>query len=64
MLLSFEWQAGTMCHKQKQIFKILNLEVRSNALGLIVYMLVYQVILSPICIVGYVQEIFGTAKKW
>jgi biofilm PGA synthesis N-glycosyltransferase PgaC len=53
-----------MCHKQKQIFKILNLEVRSNALGLIVYMLVYQVILSPICIVGYAQEIFGTAKKW
>jgi hypothetical protein len=33
-------------------------------LGLIVYMLVYQVILSPICIVGYAQEIFGTAKKW
>jgi biofilm PGA synthesis N-glycosyltransferase PgaC len=53
-----------MCYKQKRVFETLNLRVRSNPWGLIVYMLVYQVIMSPICIVGYAQEVFGAAKKW
>jgi biofilm PGA synthesis N-glycosyltransferase PgaC len=53
-----------MYRKQKQVFETLNLKVRSNPWGLIVYMLVYQAIMSPICIVGYAQEIIGSVKKW
>ncbi|MGE5217535.1 MAG: glycosyltransferase [Chloroflexota bacterium] len=55
---------SVMYHKQKQVFDSLNLTVRSNPWGLVVYMLIYQAIMSPICVVGYVQEILGAVKKW
>jgi biofilm PGA synthesis N-glycosyltransferase PgaC len=53
-----------MYKKQKAVFDALNLKVRSNSIGFIVYMLVYQAVMSPICIVGYAQELAGAAKRW
>jgi len=53
-----------MYRKQKTVFNELGLTVRQNLVGFIVYMLIYQAIMSPICVVGYVQELTGTKKRW
>jgi poly-beta-1,6-N-acetyl-D-glucosamine synthase len=50
--------------KQLQVFDGLNLKMRRNWLGFLVYMLVYQAIMSPVCVVGYCQEILGMRKRW
>jgi biofilm PGA synthesis N-glycosyltransferase PgaC len=53
-----------MYRKQKMVFKALQLRVRQNFTGFLVYMLIYQAIMSPICVIGYGQELLGTAKRW
>jgi biofilm PGA synthesis N-glycosyltransferase PgaC len=53
-----------MYKKQKIVFNELGLKVRQNFVGFLVYMLVYQVLMSPICVIGYTQEVMGLAKKW
>jgi biofilm PGA synthesis N-glycosyltransferase PgaC len=53
-----------MYKKQKSVFNELGLRVRQNLAGFIVYMLVYQVLMSPICVIGYGQELVGMTKKW
>jgi biofilm PGA synthesis N-glycosyltransferase PgaC len=53
-----------MYNKQKAVFKQLGLKVRQNFAGFLVYMLVYQVLMSPICVIGYGQELLGATKKW
>ena len=53
-----------MYRKSKKVFKELGLKVRRNRLGVIVYILFYQMIMSPICLVGYFKELFKLPKKW
>ncbi len=53
-----------MFRKQKAVFNELGLRVRQNMAGFLVYMLVYQMLMSPICVIGYGQEIFGMTKRW
>jgi biofilm PGA synthesis N-glycosyltransferase PgaC len=53
-----------MYKKQKAVFDELGLKVRQNFVGFLVYMLVYQVLMSPICVIGYGQEVLGMAKRW
>ena len=53
-----------MYKKQKAVFNELGLRVRQNFAGFVVYMLVYQVLMSPICVLGYTQELLGLTKKW
>ena len=53
-----------MYRKQKAVFDTLNLKVRRNFGGFLVYMLIYQVVMSPICVIGYLQELCGTVKRW
>jgi len=48
----------------KQVFKPLGLKVRKHYCGLAAYILYYSVILSPICIYGYWQELIGSKRKW
>lgn len=55
---------AVMYKKQKAVFNELGLRVRQNFAGFLVYMLVYQVLMSPICVIGYGQELLGLAKKW
>lgn len=50
--------------KEKKVFNELGLKVRRNRVGLVLYMLLYQFIMSPICVVGYAQELFGFKKSW
>lgn len=53
-----------MYKKQKAVFNELGLRVRQNFAGFVVYMLVYQILMSPICVLGYSQELLGLTKKW
>lgn len=53
-----------MWRKQQQVFDMLNLKVRRNVWGFFFFTLVYQAIMSPICIIGYAQELVGAVKKW
>jgi len=53
-----------MYQKQKAVFDELNLKVRQNFAGLFVYMLIYQAVMSPICVIGYAQELLGMTKRW
>ena len=53
-----------MYKKQKVVFNELGLRVRQNFVGFLVYMLVYQALMSPICVIGYGQELLGMTKKW
>jgi biofilm PGA synthesis N-glycosyltransferase PgaC len=54
----------TMYIKEKSVFDLLGLKVRKNILGVVMYIFIYQLILSPISLIGYAQEVFGVAKKW
>ena len=53
-----------MYKKQKAVFNELGLRVRQNLVGFLVYMLIYQALMSPICVIGYGQEILGMTKRW
>lgn len=53
-----------MYKKQKAVFDELHLKVRQNFAGFLVYMLVYQALMSPICVIGYAQELLGMTKRW
>ncbi|NLL40175.1 MAG: glycosyltransferase [Clostridiales bacterium] len=49
---------------QKRVFRALNLRVRKNYSGFIMYVLIYQMIMSPASVAGYIQELFGTKRRW
>lgn len=49
---------------QSNVFEELNLKVRKNILGLVVYTICYQMIMSPISIWGYIQEVFKLKRIW
>lgn len=49
---------------QRSVFRELNLNIRNNVLGFIVFVLFYQLVMSPISIVGYTQEIFAKDRVW
>ena len=45
-------------YQRNFIFKPLQLKVRKNILGFVFFILVYQMIMSPVSVYGYIQEIF------
>jgi len=49
---------------QKKTFDTLNLGVRRNISGFIFYVLCYQIIMSPISVMGYLQELLSLKRKW
>ena len=49
---------------QRRVFKDLNLRIRSNRFGFVVFVLFYQLVMSPISIIGYVQEVFAKERVW
>ena len=51
-------------YQYKIIFKNLNLKVRRNILGFLLFILFYQMIMSPVSLYGYMQEIFGAKRVW
>jgi biofilm PGA synthesis N-glycosyltransferase PgaC len=53
-----------MYRKERKVFDELGLKVRRNRFGVLVYLLGYQFLMSPICVVGYTQELLGFSKRW
>lgn len=49
---------------QQTVFKKLKLNVRKNLLGYIIYVLCYQMLASPMSILGYTQEAFSLHRIW
>ncbi|HSH36907.1 hypothetical protein [Schnuerera sp.] len=49
---------------QSKVFETLDLGVRKNILGFLVYMICYQMIMSPISIWGYIQEVLELKRIW
>lgn len=49
---------------QKGVFKSLNLRVRKNFLGFVLYVLFYQMLMSPISVWGYIQETLKLRRVW
>lgn len=50
--------------QKKRVFDPLNLKVRKNKIGLLIFILFYQFIMSPVSLYGYVQEMFHTKRVW
>lgn len=46
------------------VFKNLNLKVRKNILGFFIFILLYQIVMSPVSLYGYVQELIGAKRVW
>jgi len=59
MLLS-----GFMYRLSKKSFETVGLRVRKNIFGFLGYLLFYQLIMSPVSVAGYFQEVFRAKRKW
>ena len=53
-----------MYRKEKLVFDQLGPKIRRNPWGFLVFLLTYQAMMSPICLIGYCHEAFGTPKRW
>lgn len=49
---------------ERRMFKDMELRVRKNLVGFLIYVLAYSFLLQPASILGYLDEIFRTRKKW
>jgi poly-beta-1,6-N-acetyl-D-glucosamine synthase len=46
------------------VFNLLGLRVRRNALGFVGFVLTYQLLMSPVAVAGYLQELLGLRRRW
>lgn len=51
-------------YQKRRVFDVLGLKVRKNVVGFIVFLLTYQILMSPISLYGYYQEIFKRKRVW
>ncbi|MFT8318612.1 MAG: glycosyltransferase [Sporolactobacillus sp.] len=51
-------------YQRNIVFNKLNLKVRRNLIGLISFILFYQLIMSPVSVWGYLQEFFKLKRRW
>jgi biofilm PGA synthesis N-glycosyltransferase PgaC len=51
-------------YQRKQVFEPLGLRVRRNIFGLVLFVCVYQLIMSTVSVVGYAQQISGRRRRW
>lgn len=49
---------------QQKMFKKQDLKVRDNIGGFLFYVLGYSLLMQPVCVWGYVSELFGMSKRW
>jgi len=53
-----------MLYSQRVFLKHAGLKFRYNPMGMVFYILLYQLIISPIAVTGYIKEVFKLKKKW
>ena len=51
-------------YQRRRVFNVLGLRVRRNSLGFVAFVLTYQMLMSPIAVVGYGQELLGLRRRW
>ena len=51
-------------YQLRRVFDPLRLRVRTNRSGYVLYILAYQMIMSPVAVVGYAQELLGLRRRW
>jgi biofilm PGA synthesis N-glycosyltransferase PgaC len=51
-------------YQRRRVFAPLRLHVRSNRSGYLLYILAYQMIMSPVSVLGYAQELLGLRRRW
>ncbi len=56
--------SGIMFKLSRDSFEEVGLRVRHNVKGFLSYLLLYQLFMSPVSVVGYVQELFKTKRNW
>ncbi len=61
--LAVVWN-GIIFRLQRRMFETKGLRVRRNIAGLLVYVLLYAIIMQPICLWGYISELTGRRKNW
>lgn len=49
---------------QRRMFRMQGLRIRRNFAGLLCYLLVYAIVMQPVCLWGYLSELTGQRKKW
>jgi poly-beta-1,6-N-acetyl-D-glucosamine synthase len=56
--------ALTMYVRQRAVFRTLGLRIRRNLLGFVLYVLLYQLLMSPISVSGYATELVRARRVW
>ena len=51
-------------YQRRRVFDVLGLRVRRNFLGFLGFVLLYQMLMSPISVVGYTQELLRARRHW
>lgn len=51
-------------YQRRSVFDVLGLRVRRNFLGLLCFVLLYQLLMSPVSVLGYAQELLGARRRW
>jgi len=51
-------------YQRRRVFNVLGLRVRRNAVGFVAFVLTYQMLMSPVSVAGYVQELLGLRRRW
>jgi len=57
IVLSLLWQ-------QKKVFDQVGLKIRRNHWGFLMFVLVFQAVMSPVSVTGYFKEALGFRKRW
>jgi poly-beta-1,6-N-acetyl-D-glucosamine synthase len=53
-----------MYRRQRRSFRHAGLRVRQHAVGFFVYLLGFQLVMSPVSVAGYIQEFFHATRRW
>lgn len=61
--LAIIWN-GVIFRIQRRMFETKGLRVRRNIAGLLLYVLVYAIVMQPVCLWGYISELTGRRKNW
>lgn len=48
----------------KRVFKVLGINIEKYYFSFIIFLLFYSIIMSPVCVWGYLQEFIGAKRKW
>ncbi|WP_226035482.1 glycosyltransferase family 2 protein [Aquibacillus saliphilus] len=51
-------------YQRNFVYKPLKLRIRKNFAGFIFFILCYQIIMSPVSVYGYIQEVFKLKRQW